>query len=56
MSEIITYRKGLYCPKCWSKKITHHYIYKTTYVKKENQTAFSFKILCLDCGHSQTLT
>lgn len=56
MSEIITYRKGLYCPKCWSKRIIHHFIYKTEFIKKENITKFSLQIQCLECSHTQTLT
>lgn len=56
MSTIETYRKGFYCPKCWSKNIQHHFIYTTITTKKESTTSLKLKFNCLECGHTQQLT
>ena len=56
MSTIITYRKALYCPKCWSKNLIQHFIYTSISTKKEATTSLKLTFNCLDCGHSQQLT
>jgi len=56
MSTIVKYRKGFYCPKCWSSRIDKTLIYTTEFNKKETKTSLKINISCFECGHSQQLT